>query len=86
MKRGKMKQKIYNSIAIFDPAEEGGFNVSFPNFPGCVTFGRTFEEAKAKAQEVLALWLAELFARHKHIPMRRVRPIIDEVEVALPTR
>ena len=45
---------------IFEPAEEGGFNVSFPSFPGCVTFGRDFEEAKIKAREVLELWLEEL--------------------------
>ena len=86
MRKAKVKQKIYNYLAVFDPAAEGGFNVSFPNFPGCVTFGRTFEEAKVKAQEVLGLWLTELFARHKHVPVGRVRPIIDEVEVMLPTR
>ncbi len=45
--------------AIFDPALEGGYNVLFPSFPGCVTFGRTFEEAKLKAQEVLELWIKE---------------------------
>ncbi|KKW16002.1 MAG: hypothetical protein UY56_C0023G0001, partial [Parcubacteria group bacterium GW2011_GWA1_50_14] len=37
MKKTGTAHKIYNYIAIFDPAEEGGFNVSFPAFPGCVT-------------------------------------------------
>ena len=45
---------------IFEPAEEGGYNVSFPSFLGCVTFGRNFEEAKTKAREILELWLEEL--------------------------
>ena len=86
MKKTGTAHKIYNYIAIFDPAEEGGFNVSFPAFPGCVTFGKTFEEAKGKAREVLGLWLEELFARRERIPMRRSRPIIDEVEVTVRTR
>lgn len=49
-----------NYYAIFEPAIEGGYNVFFPSFPGCVTFGRTFEEAKEKASELLELWLEEL--------------------------
>lgn len=86
MKRIGAAHKIYNYIAVFDPAEEGGFNVSFPAFPGCVTFGRTFEESKEKAREVLELWLEELFRRRERIPMKKSRPIIDEVEVTIRTR
>ena len=86
MKRKGIKGKIYNYIAIFDPAEEGGFNVSFPAFPGCVTFGSTFEEAKEKAKEVLELWIEELFMSRESIPLKRSRPIVDEVEVSIPGR
>ena len=78
----KNRQKIFSYFGVFDPAEEGGFNVSFPDFPGCVTFGKNFEEAKEKAKEVLVLWLEELAAQRQEIPMRIARPIIDEVEVA----
>lgn len=81
-----MKQKIYNYTAILDPAEEGGFNVSFPAFPGCVTFGKTFEEAKEKAKEVLELWIVELIAMRKRLPVRKSRPIVDDVEVEVPVR
>ncbi|MDP2967527.1 MAG: type II toxin-antitoxin system HicB family antitoxin [bacterium] len=80
----KKVQKILSYFAIFDPAEEGGYNVSFPDFPGCVTFGRTFEEAKEKAKEVLELWLEELASQKQRITVRTARPIIDEVKVALP--
>ena len=86
MRKSNLKQIIYNYIAIFDPAEEGGYNVSFPTFPGCVTFGRTFEEAKEKAKEVLELWLEELHARRERIPRSTSRPIIDEVQVMVRTR
>lgn len=59
--------------------------MSFPDFPGCVTFGRTFEEAKAKAREALELWIEELIETQKEvIPFRAFRPIIDEVEISVP--
>jgi predicted RNase H-like HicB family nuclease len=74
---------LYN--AIFAPAEEGGYNVSFPDFPGCVTFGRTFEEAHEKAKEVLELWLEELAAQGEEIATFQAHPIVDSVEVALPS-
>lgn len=78
--------KILSYFAIFEPAIEGGFNVSFPDFPGCVTFGKNFEEAKKMAKEVLELWLEELFSQKQHIPLKTFRPIIDEIEVALPQK
>ena len=81
-----IRQKVYNYDAVFDPAQEGGFNVSFPVFPGCVTFGKNFEEAKEKAREVLELWLEELAVRKEEIPVRISRPIIDEIQVSLPAR
>lgn len=42
-------------IAVFHPAEEkeGGYVVTFPDLPGCVTQGNTFAEAFAMAQEAL---------------------------------
>ena len=80
----KSREKISSYAVIFDPIKEGGFNVSFPNFPGCVTFGRTFEEARAKAREVLELWLEEMNEYRQSIPIRTGRPIIDEVRVKLP--
>ena len=55
--------------------------MSLPDFPGCVTFGLTFEEAKTKAAEVLELWLDELTKQHRDIPMYDRRPIIDDVQV-----
>ena len=80
----KLNKKVLEYPAVFEPACEGGYNVSFPSFPGCVTFGRTFEEAREKAAEVLGLWLEELAAQGEKIPAIRKRPIIDEVKTAIP--
>lgn len=82
----KNVQKISSYFAVFDSAEKGGYDVSFPDFPGCVTFGKTFEQAKKKAQEILELWLEELATQKQKIPLKSIRPIIDEVRVALPVR
>jgi len=45
--------------------EEGCYDVSFPDFPGCVTFGYSFKEAKEKAKEVLELWIEELISQNQ---------------------
>jgi predicted RNase H-like HicB family nuclease len=82
----KRIQKILSYFAVFDPAEEGGYNVSFPDFPGCVTFGRNFEEAKEKAEEILELWIEELISQKQEIPIKIKRPIIDEIRVSLSQR
>lgn len=72
-----------NYPAVFSPAEEGGYNVSFPDFPGCFTFGKDFEEAKDKAREVLELWIEELQDKHEDIPHHVASPIVDQIQVSL---
>lgn len=79
----RLKKEILDYYAIFEPAEEGGYNVSFPEFPGCVTFGRTFEHAKRMAEEVLELWLEELRAEREKIPAPS-HPIVDRIRVRVP--
>lgn len=83
--RNNTKQLILKYPAIFQPAKEGGFNVSFPDFPGCVTFGKNFEEAKLMAREILGLWLEELTQRKEIISAYPERPIIDEVSAEVPS-
>ena len=77
------KQAILKYLAVFNPAEEGGYNVSFPSFPGCVTFGKTFEDAKKMAKEVLELWLEELSSGGEEIISHDTHPIIDEISAVV---
>ena len=79
----KLRKKITSYYAIFEQEKTGGYTVTFPDFPGCVTFGKNFEEAKEKATEVLELWIEELNAERQKVPMRTIRPIIDEVLVSV---
>jgi len=40
-------------LAIIHKDPESDFGVSFPDFPGCTTVGRTLDEARVQAQEAL---------------------------------
>src|SRR5687767_3821969 len=42
-------------IALIHKDPESDFGVSFPDFPGCVTAGKTLDEAQAMAEDTLAL-------------------------------
>lgn len=46
----------YTMEVIKDP-DEGGFVVSFPELPGCLTCGQTLENALANALDAKKAWL-----------------------------
>ena len=52
----------------FIPAPEGGYSVDVPTLPGCITEGRTFEEAERNAREAIELYLESLLAHGESIP------------------
>lgn len=43
--------------AVFEPGEQKGYCVTFPDLPGCITEGDTLEEAYNMAKEALELHL-----------------------------
>ena len=44
-------------MEIVEDKEEGGFVVSFPDLPGCITCGETVESAVANAMDAKKAWL-----------------------------
>jgi len=64
----------YAYTAVFEPAEEGGYVVSFPALPGCLTQGETLEEARQMAAEALQGYLEVLIARGRPIPQESLSP------------
>jgi predicted RNase H-like HicB family nuclease len=48
--------------------EEGGFTVTVPALPGCVTYGENVDEAIDMAKEAIQLYLEELKERGETIP------------------
>lgn len=53
---------------ILAPEPDGGFTVTVPSLPGCVTWGETLEEAKAMAREAVALYLEDLAEGGEDLP------------------
>ena len=52
------------TIILHPDIEEGGYTVTVPALPGCVTQGETIEEAIANLKEATELYLEEF-------PMRK---------------
>jgi len=47
---------------------EGGFTVTVPALPGCVTYGEDIEEAIAMAKEAIELYIEVLQERGEPVP------------------
>jgi predicted RNase H-like HicB family nuclease len=55
-------------IGLIHKDAHSDYGVSFPDFPGCVTAGRTLDEARTMAAEALALHLEGLAEDGTAIP------------------
>jgi predicted RNase H-like HicB family nuclease len=55
-------------IALLHKEQKSDYGVSFPDLPGCITAGRTLDEARAMAGEALGLHLRGLVEDHNVIP------------------
>jgi len=65
-----MNQKIYRAIAFQAPGDmpEDGFDVIFPDLPGCVAQGATMAWALAAAMEALALHVEGMIEDGQALP------------------
>ena len=55
-------------IAYLHKDKGSDFGVSFPDFPGCITAGKTLDEARRMAAEALALHIAGMVEDGEEIP------------------
>ena len=49
------------------PEPEGGYTVTVPALPGCVSFGETVEEAKTMAQDAIEAYLTSMAKHNEEI-------------------
>lgn len=42
-------------LAILEPGEDGSYSISFPDLPGCFSYGNNLEEAQHMAAEAASL-------------------------------
>jgi len=61
-----MKNLTYK--IILKPEPEGGYTVLVPSLPGCITYGKTLEEAKKMAVDAIKAYLESLKKHGEPIP------------------
>ena len=77
-----MTAKSRRYTVVLEPdVEEGGYSVTVPALPGCVTEGDTVEEALENAQDAIRSLLAYLMDSGKPIPEETEAPQLFAVEV-----
>jgi predicted RNase H-like HicB family nuclease len=57
-----------NYIALIHKDADSDYGVSFPDFPGCISAGATLDEARAGAEEALALHIEGMIEDGAPIP------------------
>jgi antitoxin HicB len=57
MPRKSLKKKIYQFTAIFEKNKDGGYTVTVPSLPGCISEGDTFDEVLKNIKEAITLYL-----------------------------
>lgn len=57
-----------NYRILLHPEPEGGYTVTVPTLPGCVTYGETVDEAIAMAREAIELYIEHLQEKGEEIP------------------
>ena len=74
---------VYSYQITLRPEPEGGYTVFVPSLPGCITYGRSLEEANVMAEDAIR---AYLLSREKHEetePASDKRLLISFVDVPL---
>ncbi|MBI5299514.1 MAG: type II toxin-antitoxin system HicB family antitoxin [Deltaproteobacteria bacterium] len=71
---------------MFEPAEEGGYVVSVPALPGCVTQGDTFEEARKMAKDAIKGYIAVLREEGQSIPEEKEEVITAPLYIPILSR
>jgi predicted RNase H-like HicB family nuclease len=79
--------KSHTYTIHLEPAEEGGYVVTVPALPGCITQGDTLEEAVAMAEDCVRGFLEALVKAGQPIPTEdeRRRPMEALIRVSEPS-
>ncbi|MCS6918988.1 MAG: type II toxin-antitoxin system HicB family antitoxin [Fimbriimonadales bacterium] len=70
-------------LVYLEPDEDGGYVVSVPSLPGCVSQGETVEEALEMIRDAIAGYIATLKAHGQPIPHGVEQGQFEVVEVML---
>ena len=76
-----MSERQY-TIILHPDEEEGGYTVTVPALPGCITQGETLEEAIMMAKDAIQLYIETLIAEGETIPEEHQHPQAIIINVA----
>lgn len=76
-----MKEYQY-TIILHPDSDEGGYTVTVPALPGCVTQGETLEEAITMAKDAIHLYIDSLIEDGEPVPQELEHPQAIIVNVA----
>jgi antitoxin HicB len=68
------------TVLLLPDAEDGGYTVTVPALPGCITEGDSLDEALGHARDAIRLYLADLEAAGEPVPEEVVSPALATVE------
>lgn len=72
----KIKKKVYQYTAIFEPDKKtGGYTVTIPSLPGCISEGTDFEKALENIKEAASLYL-EVMRKKKEAVIKEEKGVI----------
>ena len=71
----------YTVVLTYDP-DYDGYVVNVPALPGCVTEGKTIDEALDMAKDAIGLYVEELTARGEPVPTESRPPVVTTVQAA----
>jgi antitoxin HicB len=71
----------YTIILEPDP-DEGGYTVTVPALPGCITQGETVEQCIERAQEAITGYIESLIAEGEPVPEETEHPQMITISVA----
>lgn len=73
--------QVIRSGIIFElqPEPEGGYTISVPSLPGCISYGETFEKAMEMIKDAIEGWLA--VAREEGVPISEQFEVIEVASI-----
>lgn len=80
----KIVKNIYQYTAVFEPDKKlGGFTVTIPSLPGCISEGDNFEHAASNIQEAAELYIGVIKQQRTQIPWEEKGVVVAPVQVKI---
>lgn len=78
------KHTVLKYDVVFEEQKVGGYTVTVPSLPGCISEGDTFEEAKKNIKEAIIAYLESLALDGEKIPQTNTNIFIGQIVIERP--